>query len=73
MFKTERGNSSTLNKQYFNTVDHILQEFYTLFLTRFITYKIATPPQTKVTSKDDIKGFVSVKFVRLWHTELTDY
>ncbi len=29
----------------------ILQEFYTLFLTRFKTYKIATPPQTKMTSK----------------------
>jgi hypothetical protein len=28
-------------------VDHIL------FLTRFRTYKIATPPQTKMTSKDD--------------------
>jgi hypothetical protein len=27
-------------------VDHILQEFYTLFLARFRTYKIATPPQT---------------------------
>jgi hypothetical protein len=26
---------------------HILQEFNTLFLTRFRTYKIATPPQTK--------------------------
>jgi hypothetical protein len=25
-------------------VDHILQEFNTLFLTRFRTYKIATPP-----------------------------
>jgi hypothetical protein len=24
--------------------DHILQEFYTLFLTRFRTYKIASPP-----------------------------
>ena len=35
------------------TVDHILQEFYTLFLTRFRTYKIDTPPQTKMT-KDDI-------------------
>jgi hypothetical protein len=33
-------------------VDHILQEFNTLFLTRFRTYKIATPPQTKITSKD---------------------
>ncbi len=47
-------------------VDHILQEFYTLFLARFRTYKIATPPQTKMTSKDDIKGFVSLKFLRLW-------
>jgi hypothetical protein len=28
-------------------VDHILPDFYTLFLTRFRTYKIATPPQTK--------------------------
>ena len=46
------------------TVDHILQEFYTLFLTRFRTYKIALPPQTKMTSKDDIKGFVSLKFLR---------
>ncbi len=46
-------------------VDHILQEFYTLFLTRFRTYKIATPPQTKMTSKDDINGFVSLKFLRL--------
>ncbi len=46
-------------------VDHILQEFYTLFLARFRTYKIATPPQTKMTSKDDIKGFVSSKFLSL--------
>ncbi len=29
------------------TVDHILQEFNALFLTRFRTYKIASPPQTK--------------------------
>jgi hypothetical protein len=28
-------------------VDHILQEFFTLFLTRFRTYQIASPPQTK--------------------------
>jgi hypothetical protein len=35
-------------------VDHILQEFNTLFLTRFRTYKIATPPQTKITSNDGI-------------------
>ncbi len=35
-------------------VDHIPQEFNTLFLTRFRTYRIATQPQTKLTSKDDI-------------------
>jgi hypothetical protein len=45
------------------TVDHILQEFYTLFLARFRTYKIASPPLTKMTSKDDIKGLVSLKFL----------
>jgi hypothetical protein len=45
-------------------VDHILQEFYTLFVTRFGTYKIASPPQTKMTSKDDIKGLMSLKFLR---------
>ncbi len=38
-------------------------------MTRFRTYKIATPPETKVTSKDDIKGFVSLKFLRLWYRE----
>jgi hypothetical protein len=55
-----------LNVQYIQTVcgcgggglscvvDHILQEFYTLFLTRFRTYKIASQPQTKITSIDDI-------------------
>ncbi len=48
------------------TVDHILQEFYTRFLTRFRTYKIASLPQTKMTSKDDIKGLVSFKFLRTW-------
>jgi hypothetical protein len=40
-------------------VDHILQKFYTLFLARFRTYKIATPPK-QMTSKDDIKGLVSL-------------
>jgi hypothetical protein len=35
-------------------VDHILQEFKTQFLTRFRTYKIATPPPTKMSSKGDI-------------------
>jgi hypothetical protein len=46
------------------TVDHILQEFYTLFRTRFTTYKIASPLLTKMTSKDDIKGLVSLQFLR---------
>jgi hypothetical protein len=32
-------------------VYHILQEFNTLFLTRFRTYKIATPPQGKTPVK----------------------
>ncbi len=45
------------------TVDHILQVFYTLFLTKFRTYKIVSPPQ-KMTSNDDIKGLVSLKFLR---------
>jgi hypothetical protein len=35
-------------------VDHILPEFSTLFLSKFRTYKIATPPQIKITSKDDM-------------------
>jgi hypothetical protein len=48
------------------TVDHILQEFYTLFLTRFRTYKIASPSQTKMTSKDDTEGLVSLKFLPPW-------
>jgi hypothetical protein len=48
------------------TVDHILQEIYTLFLTRFRTHNIASPPQTKMTSKDDIKGLVPLKFLRPW-------
>jgi hypothetical protein len=45
-------------------VDHTLQESYTLILTRFRTYKIASPPQTKMTSKDDMKGLVSLRFLR---------
>jgi hypothetical protein len=42
----------------------ILQEFYTLCLTRFRIYKTALPPLTKMTSKDDIKGLASLKFLR---------
>ncbi len=45
------------------TVDPI-QEFYTQFLTRFRTYKTASPPQTKMTSKDNIEGLGSLKFIR---------
>ncbi len=41
--------------------DHILQEFTTLFLTKHKPYKISTPPQTKMTSKDDIYRLVSLK------------
>ncbi len=43
-------------------VDYILQEFYTLFLTRFRTYKIASPPQTKWPV---FKGTVSRDFLLL--------
>jgi hypothetical protein len=36
-------------------VDHILQVFNTMFLITFRTYKISTPPHTKMmTSKDDM-------------------
>jgi hypothetical protein len=35
-------------------VGHFMLEFYTLFLTSFGTYKIASSPQTKMTSKEDI-------------------
>jgi hypothetical protein len=51
-------------------VDHVLQEFYTLILTRFRTYKIASPPQTKMTSEDNIKGLVSLKFLSPWSLRL---
>ncbi len=57
-------------------VDHFLREFYTLILTRFRTYKIASPPQTKMTSEDDIKGLVSLKFLRPcsgWKVPLTNW
>ncbi len=39
-------------------VDHILQEFNTLFLTIFRTYKIITPPQTKTPVKTTFNSFV---------------
>ncbi len=34
-------------------------ETFTLFLTRFRIYKIASPPQTKITNKDYIKGLAT--------------
>ncbi len=43
-------------------VDHILQKF----LTRFRTFKIARPPQTKMTSKGDIQGLLSLTCLRPW-------
>ncbi len=45
-------------------VDHILQEFYTLFLTTFRTCKIASPTQTKISSKANIYGLKSLKLFR---------
>ncbi len=38
-------------------VDHILQEFNTLFLTRFRTYKIASPLQTKTPVKTTFRDW----------------
>ncbi len=38
-------------------VDHILQEFYTLLLTRFRTYKISLPPQTKWPVKTTLRDW----------------
>ncbi len=51
--------------------DHILQEYKTLFLTRFRTYKIATPPQTKTPVKMTFRdwclysSFIHEKRIRL--------
>ena len=38
-------------------VDHILQEFYTLFLTRCRTYQITSPPQTKWPVETTLRGW----------------
>jgi hypothetical protein len=46
-------------------VYHILLEFYTLFLTRFRTYQIASPPQTKWPGKTTLR-MISLKFLRPW-------
>ncbi len=43
-------------------VDHILQEFNTLFLTRFRTYKIAAPPQTKTPVKTTFRDWCLYSF-----------
>ncbi len=45
-------------------VDHTLQEFNTLFLTRFRTYKIAKPPQTKTPVKTTFTFMISTFFCR---------
>jgi hypothetical protein len=47
-------------------VDHILQGFTTLFLTRFRTYKIASPPQKIWPVKTTFRLLVSLKFLRPW-------
>ncbi len=50
-------------------VDHILQEFNTLFLTRFRTYKIATPHQTKPPVKTTFRDWcLCSSFVHGAHT-----
>jgi hypothetical protein len=54
-------------------VDHILQEFNAKFLTRFRTYKIATPPQTKTPVKTTFRdcclysSFVMLGALSAWH------
>jgi hypothetical protein len=50
-------------------VDHILQEFNTLFLTRFRTYNIATPPQTNWPVKTTFRDWcLSSSFVHAYST-----
>jgi len=56
------GGEGVLN----SAVDHILQKFYTLFLTRFRTYKKLLHHPKQMTNEDDIKGLVSLKFLRSW-------
>jgi hypothetical protein len=38
--------------------DHILQEFNTLFLNRFRTYKVPTPAQIKIPVKTTFSVFI---------------
>jgi hypothetical protein len=45
--------------------DHILQEFNTLFLTRFRTYKIATPLQQKPRRGVDLRQINTCRKVPL--------
>ncbi len=58
-------------------IEHILQKFYTLYLTRFSTYKIAGPPQLKPRKGGDLrhkntcrKVFLHVIFLRWRHFAL---
>jgi hypothetical protein len=46
-------------------LETILQEFNTLFLTRFRTYKIATPPRTKKTYTPAAKSLYRSIFLRI--------
>jgi hypothetical protein len=49
-------------------VDHILHEFLHSVSDQIqnLTYKIASQPQTKIISKDEVKGLLSLKFLRPW-------
>jgi hypothetical protein len=44
--------------------DHILQEFNTLFLTRFRTYKIALPPQAKPRREGGLRQIGIVLYIK---------
>ena len=52
----------------FNRFYMLEMEFYTLLLTRFRTYKIASPLSTKMTRKDDIYGVGVFKVPLFMHT-----
>ncbi len=47
------------NRFYRLEIHSLVVGIYTPLLTRFVTYKIASPPQTKITSKGDIKGLAT--------------
>jgi hypothetical protein len=43
--------------------DHILQEFYALFLTRFRTYQIDPPNHSLITARDNFLNSPTMPFV----------